>query len=271
MKSLTLLTCLSLFSTLLNAQEPLTPRGDKYFFLGINITKVNVRDEAHSPQLYSGWSPVLRIGYERIGQATVSRFAVSYAMGTLTPHARPKPKKQLSSADLTGIQFHYAYYRRVNGFDTEGWNRYVGGSICINADIRQYSLPANNLLGYQFNTSLNGGVFIHKKLGNEAWRFNYEAFIPVISYGIRPNYIGMPPMSSSGGNGGNSVKKGLKQGKIVTFNKLFRFYNRFSFDQQINDHRERRIAYYWDYHVNHISKPLNSITSGLTYESLFKM
>jgi hypothetical protein len=73
------------------------------------------------------------------------------------------------------------------------------------------------------------------------------------------------------GDFSNSFRKMALSGKVVTINKLFRFYNRFSLEQQINDHRKRRYTYTWETTMNKVAQPLNSVSGGLGYESLFKM
>jgi hypothetical protein len=270
MKVLHLMYCLLFLSATLMAQEPLTARGDKYFFIGLSVPVTKVRDQAHSPQIYQGLTPTFSIGYDRIGQNIATRFAFSYTLSLmgLTPKTRPKPERQLSSAEVSAMHFSAAVYKRVGTYSTEGWNRYVGGALTFTFDSRMYNLPSNNLFGYQINTSLNAAGFVQKKLDN-AWRFNYEATTPLLSYALRPNHIGMPPMTT--GDFSANAKRILSSGKMVTVNKLFRLYNRFSFEQQINDHRKRRYTYTWDATVNRVSQPLNSIMAGLGYESLFKM
>ena len=263
-KTVLLILTLSL-TFYLKAQDPKPPR-DVYFFLGIGLPIIKVRDEAHSSLKYQGFMPTLRVGYEEINQNYVSRIAVSASFGTATPKTTPKPQQNISNLEVNNIQVNYTYYKRSGAFDTEGWNRYVGGAFTMTIDMRSYNLPSNNLLGYQVNTSLNIGGFIQKKL-DAKWRFNYEAFTPILSYTLRPTYMGMIPMKG----GDFNAKSVFTNGKIVTINKLFRFYNRFSFDQTINDHRQRRLNYSWDFHSNTVSKPLKSIVAGVGYESLFKM
>ena len=262
----TLLLILTLTSTFyLKGQDPNPPRA-VYFFLGIGLSIIKVRDEAHSSLKYQGFMPTLRIGYEEITEKHVSRIAVSASFGTAAPKTKPKPQQNISNLEVNNIQVNYTYYQRSGAFDTEGWNRYLGGAFTMTIDMRSYNLPSNNLLGYQVNASLNIGAFIQKKL-DAKWRFNYEAFTPILSYALRPSYMGMIPMKG----GDFNAKSVFTNGKIVTINKLFRFYNRFSFDQTINDHRQRRLNYAWDFHSNTVSKPLKSIVTGLGYESLFKM
>ncbi len=265
MKAFTFLFLFILSSLNLNAQDPKPPR-QIYFFLGIGFPLTKVRDQAHSPLKYQGWTPTFRIGHEEITENHVSRISVSGSFGSATPKSRPKPKQNLSNLDISNIHVNYAYYHRRGAYDTEGWNNYLGGAITFTFDVRNYSLPSNNLMGYQTNLSLNVGTFVQKKL-SDTWRFNYEAFTPIISYSLRPTYLGMLPMKNSDFN----AKNVFSNGKVVTVNKLFRFYNRFSFDQQINDHRQRRLFYSWDYHNNTVSKPLQSISGGVGYESLFKL
>ena len=247
------------------AQDPNAPR-DVYFFLGFSLPIEKVRDEGHSPLKYQGWTPTLRLGHESINAQYASRIVLSASFGTAAPHAKPKPQHNLSSLEISNIHVNYSYYKRTGAFSPEGWNRYIGGAITLTFDIRNYNLPSNNLMAYQANASLNIGGFFQDKM-NEKWRFNYEAFTPLISYALRPNYLGMLPVKKSDFN----AKNAFVNGKVVTINKLFRFYNRFSFDQQINDHRQRRLNYSWDYHWNTVSKPMKSVVAGLGYESLFKM
>ena len=253
------------FLPTLKAQETSPPR-QVYFFLGVGFPIVKVRDLAHSPLKYHAWTPTLRLGHEDINGDYVSRVTLSAGFGGGTTRAKPKAEQNQSAFDVSYFQVNFTYYRLAGTFNTEGWNRYLGGALTFTVDMRNYNLPSNNLTGYQVNGSLNVGGFIQKKLSDD-WRFNYEAFTPVVSYCIRPNYIGMAPSE----RGDFNIKNVLKSGRMVTFNKLFRFYNRFSFDQQINDHRQRRLFYAWDFHNNTVSKPLQSSSGGIGYESLFKM
>lgn len=265
MKKTLILFLMLAFTFTIKGQDPKVPR-PIYFFLGIGLPIIKVRDEAHSSLKYQGFMPTLRVGYEEITEKRVSRIAVSASFGTASPKTKPKPQQNISNLEVNNIQVNYTYYQRSGAFDTEGWNRYLGGAFTMTIDMRSYNLPSNNLLGYQVNASLNVGGFIQKKLDTK-WRFNYEAFTPVLSYALRPSYMGMIPMKG----GDFNAKSVFSNGKIVTINKLFRFYNRFSFDQTINDHRQRRLNYTWDFHSNTVSKPLKSIVAGLGYESLFKM
>lgn len=255
-----------LFTASLFAQDPLTPRGNSYFYLGLVLPIVKVRDEGHSSLIYSGMNPTLRIGHERIGTDVVSRICLSFSVGEIKPKTNPRPEKQLSKAEVSTFEVSYAYYRRVSVYDTEGVNRYVGGALTFLFDGRNYNLPSNNLFGYQANLSVNAGGFVQKKVKNSI-RVNDELFTPLLTFAMRPNYIGLMPMTSND----FSVKKVLKTGKFATVNKVFRLYNRLGFDQIINDHRQRRIAYTWDGQVNNVSRPLRSVSAGLSYESLFKM
>lgn len=267
MKSINIIVFTLLFTVSLCAQDPLTPRGSSYFFLGVNVPMVKVRDEGHSSLIYRGINSTLRLGYERIGTDVVSRITFSFSGGEIKPKTRPQPEKHLSKAEINTIEVNYAYYRRMgSAYNTEGGNRYLGGTVSFLFDGRNYNLPSNNLFGYQVNLSLNGGGFFMKKLNNSI-RINDEVFTPLLTFAMRPNYIGLMPMTTTD----FSAKRFLKTGKLVTVNKVFRLYNRLGFDQQINDHRQRRIAYTWDGQVNNISRPLHAVSAGLSYESLFKM
>ncbi len=267
MKSTNTLIFTLLCTVSLYAQEPLTARGNSYFFLGIHLPIVKVRDEGHSSLTYSGLNTTLRIGHERIGKDVVSRIAFSFSGGFIKPKTRPQPAQNLSRADISSMELCVAYYQRVNSvYETDGLNQYVGGGLSFLFDGRGYNLPSNNLFGYQANISLNAGGFFMKKMSNTT-RINDEVLTPLLTFAMRPSYIGLMPMTTSD----FSAKNVLKTGKLVTVNKVFRFYNRFGWDQQINDHRQRRLAYTWDMQINNVSQPLRAVSAGLSYESLFKM
>jgi hypothetical protein len=255
----------SIITTSLSAQDIKPPR-ESYFFLGIGLPLVKVRDEAHSPLMYRGFIPTLRLGHESINGDYVSRMTVSASFGTTKPKTRPKPERVLSSMEMSYLQLNYTYYSRLYTYHTEGWNQYLGGALTLTLDTRSYNLPSNNLIGYQVNMSLNVGGFTQKQLKN-AWRYNYEIFTPVVSYSLRPTYLGMLPMTGAD----IKPKSFFSNGKIVTVDKLFRLYNRFSFDEQVKSYRQRRLFYSWDFQSNTVSKPLKSIVTGIGYEMLFKM
>ncbi len=260
------LLCYFLISYIFLSAQDIKPPREKYFFLGVGLPFMTVRDEAHSPLKYQGFAPTLRIGFENINGDYISRMTISAAFGTAKPKTRPKPKGALSGMGINNIQFNYTYYSILNTYNQEGWNRYVGGAATLTFDVRAYNLPSNNLMGYQVNLSLNAGGFIQKQI-SERKHFNYEAFTPLVSYSLRPTYLGMLPMKGSDIN----PKYVFSNGQIVTVNRLFRLYNRFAYDQQIKSYRVHRYFYSWDYHSNTISKPLKSVIGGVGYESLFKM
>jgi hypothetical protein len=271
LKKLSFIGNLLLFSLFAHAQDPISAGGDTYFFLGISAPIIKVRDLGHSLQTYRGVATTLRAGYERIGREQVARVTGAVTFGSLSPKAKPKTDRQLSRGEITQIHFSYAFYQRTGAnYLPQDWNRYIGGAFTVLVDMRDYNLPSNNLMGFQMNTSLNIGGFVQRALDNR-WRFNYEAQTPILSYAVRPNYIGMFPISVGTLNGRNAALQVLKSGKVVTVNKLFRFYNRFGFDQTVKDHRQRRFSYAWEMLHNRVSQPMTSVIGGLGYESLFKM
>jgi hypothetical protein len=252
-------------SILLPAQDLKPPR-DNYLFLGFAVPLVTVRDEAHSQLKYRGFTPAFRVGFENINGDFVSKLTVSVALGRTKPKTKPKPERMLSGMDVSNIQLNYSYYTILNTYNKKDWNQYLGGAATVTLDLRSYNLPSNNLLGYQINFSLNVGAIVQKQLDDRN-RTNYEVFTPLVSYSLRPTYLGMLPIKGSDMN----PMTIFSNGKIVTVDKLFRLYNRFSVDQQIKPYRAHRLFYSWDFHSNMVSKPLKSVMGGFGYEALFKL
>jgi hypothetical protein len=253
-------------NTLFLLAQDLKPPRERYFFLGLGIPLATVRDEAHSPLKYQGFAPTFRLGFENINGDFVSRITASASLGTAKPKTRPKPERMLSGMEISTFQINYTYYSILNTYKKTDWNSYLGGAATLTFDLRSYNLPSNNLLGYQVNFSLNLGGFSQKQMSDRT-RFSYEIFTPIVSYAMRPNYVGMIPTK-----GGNINPQNIfLNGRLVTIDKLFRLYNRFSLDQQIKPYRAHRLFYSWDYYNNTVSKPLKSIIGGLGYEALLKM
>ena len=121
MKSINILFFSLFFTAFVHAQDALTPRGSSYFFLGVNVPIVKVRDDGHSSLIYRGINSTLRLGYERVGTDIVSRITFSFSGGEIKPKTHPQPEKHLSKAEINTIEVSYAYYRRMgNAYDTEG-------------------------------------------------------------------------------------------------------------------------------------------------------
>ncbi len=263
-KKIILLTWVILSAGALVAQE--LPR-QKYFFLGIALSTFKNKDEAHSPMTYKGSGLTFRIGFEEINPGFVARFSANISFGSASPKLKPRQTAVQSSFDLSNIDISYSHYRRLNVENTEGWQNYVGGTVFLTFDTRSYSLPSNNLNGFQMNMGLNGGGFFNKDIGAD-WRFNYEPNATIFAYSVRPNYIGLPETEQIGRF---NIKSVLKSGRFATVNRFFRFQNRFSFDKQVKDWRQNRLFYAWDWTNNRTAGLLQTVYSHLGYETLFKL
>jgi hypothetical protein len=252
-------------------------RDDTYFMLGIAVPIGRVRDVAHSPLPYSGEGLEVRVGYERLSPQLVSRFTVSYLMGDLAPRTKPRPKRILSALDWQNIQVTYSYFQRINGANAaaDALAAYVGGAINFTADLRQYTLPSNNVFGYQFNTTFNVGTHLRQSIGNATvkdrsdlqWHWNDEATLALFAHTIRPTYIGMPPIA----DGRFSPKTIIKNATYGTLNRVFRFTNRAEIEQSPNDYHSRRLNYTWQIIQNRAAEKVTAVQGGLGFESWFKL
>jgi hypothetical protein len=249
--------------------EPIVPVG-KHFFLGLNIAFGKVRDKGHSPQIYSGALIDVLVGHEEMSPKAIKRFTIKGSFGGAEPKTKRKAPKQLSALTWTDITFTYAYYTNTQTAPSSQKDAlYFGGAATINADLRSYNLPTNNVFGFNVESALNAGLFYNRKMGTSAWRFQYEAYTPILSYSIRPNYLGMVPIQNADFdfNLGNI----LKMGKLATWNKNWGFYNRFSFDQKIKEYRRRRLSYVWQWQLNTTASTLSTVKTSAGYESIFKL
>lgn len=237
----------------------------KYFTMGISVPIVKVRDLGHSPLIYKGVGTTFIMRVEQMTDKTVSRFSINATMGSAKPKKTKKSQTLLSKMSFSVIEFNYAHYQRSDYFDND-WKGYLGGNTSLTLDLRNYELPSNNLFGYHINFALNASSFFIKPLERQR-RFEYEAMMPLVSWGYRPNYIGMVPFTGSSLN----AKKFLRTGVLTTVNKNFRFYNAFGILEQTKDYRQNRLYYSWDFKHNRQSQKLTSVQGGLGYETNFRM
>jgi hypothetical protein len=180
----------------------------------------------------------------------------------------------MSNADFNRIQFSYGYYLKLQNNElssNENTNLntlgLIGATFQIDFSSNDYNLPSNNLLGYYGTTSLNVSGRFQQPIGKDSTKsFNYEATLPLVSYAIRPNYIGMMPLI----DGTYDLIKIVQQGKFATLNQLFHFYNRLEFQSQNKFYIANRFNYDWEYRNNTTEQPFRSVMSGFGYEALFK-
>ena len=60
MKALWIFFFITLISMNTHAQDPQLPR-QIYFFLGVGLPIMKIKDEGHSPLKYQGWIPTMRL------------------------------------------------------------------------------------------------------------------------------------------------------------------------------------------------------------------
>jgi hypothetical protein len=246
----------------------------KYFHLGIAIPVVHIRDKGHSPLTYSGKGLKIQLGFEYHRENSMARTQFSYTYGSVSPKSKPQPRKMMSNAEYNRIQFSYGYYRKLpnNTLPSDAnlflnSSRLVGATFNFDFGFNDYNLPSNNLFGYYGTTSLNISGLFQKYLDQDSTKSSkYEATMPLVSYAIRPNYIGMMPLI----DGTFDLIKIIQQGKFATVNKLFHFYNRLEFQSQNKFYIANRFNYEWEFRNNTIQEPFRAIIGGFGYETLFK-
>jgi hypothetical protein len=246
----------------------------KYFHVGMVIPMVHIRDKGHSPLIYSGNGLKFQLGFEYHRLNTVARSQFSYTYSPMRPSSKPIARPMLSNSEYNRIQLSYGYYMKwqkdaplldINSpFTAKNW---FGAMLNVDFTFNDYNLPSNNLFGYYGVASLLASSRFQQAFQKDSTKsFNYEATIPVLSYSVRPNYIGMMPLE----DGTFNFKSILKQGKWSTLNQLFHFYNRFELQTQNKFYIANRFKYEWEFRNNTNQEAFRSITGGFGYETLFK-
>ncbi len=265
MKFLYLILFIAVLSFKVAAQETFND-GNRYFFIGIKLPILAVRDECHSPLIYRGIEPILRAGFVTRRTNEYGEIAVELGFGDLAPRVKPVTNKVISNASSShfAIRTRHAYI--LDTYKAGEANTYLGFDVSYVFSARQYNLPSNNLYGYNSSFAISAfGIFQNNLKDN--WLFSYDAHIPLISLVHRPDYMGLPNFSESK----NFLGRIFGTSSVVTFNKKIELNHRFTFTNSVNDHHQRALSYEGQFLAQFVSKPLHSTSGGLSYAEMFKL
>ena len=248
-----------------SAQETFND-GNRYFFIGIKMPIRAVRDECHSPLIYSGLEPTLRAGFITRRTNEYSEIVFELGFGDLSPRVKPVTNKIMSSANSSHFAFRTRHAFIINNYSAGGQNTYLGVDATYTFNSRLYNLPSNNLFGYNSSFAISAfGVFQNNISNN--WLATYDAHIPLISLIHRPDYMGLPDFSESK----NIFGRIFGSGKVVTLNKKLELNHRLTITNSANDHHQRAFSYDGQFLMQFVSQPLHSTLGGLGYTELFKL
>jgi hypothetical protein len=257
-----------IFPFLANAQSdiPLLVQGH-YFSTGFGIPFTALRDLGHSPLRYVGSGIQNRTCYEHVQGNHIWKIESVTDNITLKPHTTPKPKHSYSAAQHQHIQINVGYFQKVKNNSEGTLNTYIGGSWSLGVLVNQFKLPSNNLVGFEMNMSLSP-VF-HARYGWDTnKKLSYTASMPLVSVGLRPNYLGAAPMEWLIAD--SPAKPILKSLKVYSLNKYFRFTHQVEFDKHLGNKHIQRLFYNFDYHCNDVSpKPLRYSSNAFGGQYMF--
>ncbi len=249
------------------AQEVPILQENKTFIIGIGIPIFKVRDQGSSPLIYKGMVASIYFGYEDYDLDNYSAHKLILHTGSLHPSYRPKANNATNSTSLMYLEYKYTNTRRVGNINlNQNLNTHnVGLFFSVIADIRQYNLLANNVLGF-YSSFLNiGPAYRFMSFGNDdKSRFVANADLNLFSLAIRPNYLGSVDFS------------GFKPSKFEVF-KMLKFaplWKDFIINTDFNytiTHRKSAstFGYNWHYQHNTMSQPLDLNYGGFYYNANF--
>ncbi len=248
-----------------SAQETFND-GNRYFFIGVKLPILAVRDEGHSPLIYRGLESTLRFGFVTRRTTEYGEIAFELGFGEISPRVKPVTNKIMSNASSSHFTFVTRHAYLLNNYSAGSANTYLGFDVRYSFNARQYTLPSNNLFGYTSSFAISAfGMFQNNISTN--YLFNYDAHVPLLSLEHRPDYMGLPNFSESK----SIVGRIFGSGKIVTFDKKLELNHRFTITNSVNDHHQRALSYEGQYLQNFVSRPLHSTSGGFAYTELFKL
>ncbi len=199
------------------------------------------RDDAMSPLLYDGVQIGTYAGAEWRKQKGIFQIDGLFWLGEASA------EQSGATTDNYTFGVNGSYLRHLN---TVNWRFSVGGAISTWGSFREHASLINSDYFYDvfFSVGPSGAVEKAFRFLKRDWQINWQLSVPVLTYGLRPNYSGLeeaPPND-------NSFDAELEAAKVGTFNVLTNVKSRLELAYPLQNGNRIGLLYYWDFYQSNI-------------------
>lgn len=242
--SLLLLISLLLTRERVGAQTlALKPR---HFNLGVGGALPKFLDESFSVLRYQGYAASVvggltwakpdttarHIGYVRFDYGQMSAFSFAFA-------------------DLNSFRFegYYAYEWLVKPLWRDRLRWYAGGNIGGLWTLWQFQSYSNNAFNNSFYVSLSPQTTFEYpfQLWKRNFQVSYSAFLPLLTFAIRPSYGTTRFSEFLDDERDESVRQFIESGRLASLNNFFRYSNTFALEYALRNTNRLRLSYTWNF------------------------
>ena len=208
------------FSANVFAQAPsFKPR---HVTLGVGYTLPKFLDESFSALRYQGHAGSVQAGLVWANADTTARHTggVRFDYGQMSAFS-------FAFADLDAFRFegNYRYEKLVKPLWNDRLRWYVGGNFSGLWTLWQFQNYSNNAFNNSFYFSLSPQTTLEYpfKLWRRSFQVSYSAFLPLLTFAIRPSYGTTRFAEFLDDERDESVQQFLESGRLVTLNSFFRY------------------------------------------------
>ncbi len=238
----------------------------RYLNIGGGFTFPVSYDESFSDIVYRGYAGSVAAQYHKRSIQHLSQLDLRFDIGELTNNT--------SLAYLTYYRFegNYSYEKHLTNIWQDRLAWYVGGSFNSLWTLFQYRDFNNN----SFNNSIYGSLsprtslVYNFKLWNRDFRLHGAAYIPFLTFAMRPSYGSSTFIGFLDDDRKDTFKQLVESGKLVTFNKFFRYSNTFALEYFFKNNPNRiRLSYEWNYLRYSEPRLAQTASHNITFSTMF--
>jgi len=177
---------------------------DKYLYMGLGFSHINVTDNTTSPLMYKGYQfPYTSIGYLNHSKKKIQTLEADFSFGFLNSRTETPWYDPQNTSYYTNIRYNILYYLR--SFAKKRINWYIGPEFNINGHFRvnykygnsAFTFDNYNGVGFatRFELPFSWKSRKYRFLGkdrnrrNRELRLSWQLSTPVVSFIIRPTYV----------------------------------------------------------------------------------
>jgi hypothetical protein len=238
----------------------------RYINIGAGFTAPASYDPSFSAIMYRGYGASVAAQYHRRSAQSMGHLDFRFDAGELT--------NSTSLAYLTYYRFegNYSYEKLLKTIwhDRLAW--YAGGSFNSLWTLFQYRNFSNNSFNNSVYASLSphSSLVYHFKLWNRDFRLQGSAYIPLLTFAMRPSYGSSNFFGFLDDDRDDTFRQLLESGKLVSLNKFFRYSNTFALEYLFKNNPNRiRLSYEWNYLRYSEPRLTQSASHNITFSTMF--
>lgn len=264
--SLFLLSLILLCPILTSAQTlPFKPR---HVTLGVGYTLPKFLDESFSALRYQGHAGSVSGGLVWANADTTARHAggVRFDYGQMSAFS-------FAFADVNAFRFegNYSYEKLLKLLWNNRLQWYVGGNFSGLWTLWQFQNYSNNAFNNSFYFSLSPQTTLEFpfRLWKHYFRVSYSAFLPLLTFALRPSYGTTRFPEFLDDERDESVQQFLESGRLATLNNFFRYSNTLALEYALRNTNRLRLSYTWNFVQYNEPRLVQSASHNITLSTMF--